>query len=72
MIIPGHGPAFRDKNFLNLEIELLESVTRGVHQALQKGMLTLDEVQQAVVPVDEFVKNSHTATPIWKRGTGPE
>jgi cyclase len=53
VIIPGHGPAFHDKNFLNLEIELLESVTRGVHQALQKGMLTLDEVQQAVT-VDEL------------------
>jgi cyclase len=48
VIIPGHGPAFHDKNFLNLEIELLETVTRGVHDALQKGALTLDEVQRTV------------------------
>ena len=48
VIIPGHGPAFHDKSFLNLEIELLETVMKGVHQALQEGMLTLDEVQKAV------------------------
>jgi glyoxylase-like metal-dependent hydrolase (beta-lactamase superfamily II) len=53
VIIPGHGPAFRDKNFLNLEVELLESVIKGVHGALQKGMVTLDEVQKAVT-VDEL------------------
>ncbi|MGH9712212.1 MAG: MBL fold metallo-hydrolase [Candidatus Acidiferrales bacterium] len=48
VIIPGHGPAFHDKNFLNLEVELLESVIEGVHDALLRGMLTLDEVQKAV------------------------
>jgi len=53
LIIPGHGPAFHDENFLNLEIELLESVIKGVHKALQEGMLTLDEVQKAVT-VDEL------------------
>jgi glyoxylase-like metal-dependent hydrolase (beta-lactamase superfamily II) len=53
VIIPGHGPAFHDKNYLNLEAALLESVTQGVREALQKGMLTLDEVQKAVT-VDEL------------------
>ena len=53
VIIPGHGPAFRDKNFLGLEIGLLESVIKGVHEALQQGMVTLDEVQKAVT-VDEL------------------
>jgi glyoxylase-like metal-dependent hydrolase (beta-lactamase superfamily II) len=48
VIIPGHGPAFRDKAFLDLEADLLETVTRGVHEALQKGMLTLADVQKAV------------------------
>jgi cyclase len=37
VIVPGHGPAFRDKNFLNLEAELLETVAKGVREALQKG-----------------------------------
>jgi hypothetical protein len=53
VIIPGHGPAFRDKKFLNLEAELLESVIKRVHESLQKGMLTLDEIQKAVT-VDEL------------------
>ncbi|HSS21695.1 MAG TPA: MBL fold metallo-hydrolase [Pyrinomonadaceae bacterium] len=53
VIIPGHGPAFRDKEFLNLEIQLLESVIKEVHEALQKGILTLDEMQK-VVTVDQL------------------
>jgi cyclase len=52
VIVPGHGPAFHDKQFLNLEIELLESVVKGVHDALQKGLLTLDEVQKEVQKTD--------------------
>ena len=48
VIIPGHGPAFRDKNYLNLEASLIESVVKGVHEALQSGMQTLDQVQKAV------------------------
>jgi cyclase len=48
VIIPGHGPAFHDKEYLDLETRLLELVSKGVHEALQKGMQTLDEVQSAV------------------------
>lgn len=48
MIIPGHGPAWRDKNFLNLEAELLETIVSQVRQAVQKGMVTVEEVQKAV------------------------
>jgi cyclase len=48
VIVPGHGPAFRDKAFLNLEAQLLDTVIEGVHGSLQKGMLSLDEIQQAV------------------------
>ncbi len=59
VIIPGHGPAFHDKAFLNLERELIEAVIKGVHEALRKGMLSLDEVQKAVT-VDELrVKFTH-------------
>lgn len=59
VIIPGHGPAFHDKNFLNLELALVESVIRGVQEALQKGMLTLDEVQKAVTVDDLREKFAH-------------
>lgn len=48
VIIPGHGPAWRDKDFLNLEAELLESVVSQVRQAVQKGMVTVEEMQKAV------------------------
>jgi cyclase len=59
VIIPGHGPAFHDKDFLNLEIELFETVTQQVHQALQKGLLTLDEVQKTVTADELREKFAH-------------
>jgi len=48
IIIPGHGPAWRDKDFLNLEAELFETVVSQVGQAVQQGMVTVEEVQKAV------------------------
>jgi cyclase len=48
VIIPGHGPAWRDKDFLNLEAELLESVVLQVTRAVQQGMVTVEEVRKAV------------------------
>ena len=48
MIIPGHGPAFHDQEFLNLELQLLEAVIKGVHDPLQRGVVTLDEMYKAV------------------------
>jgi hypothetical protein len=59
VIIPGHGPAFHDKNYLNQEMELLESVTHGVRDALQKGLLTLDELQKAVTADELREKFAH-------------
>jgi cyclase len=53
VIVPGHGPAFHDMAYLNLEREFIEAVIKGVREALQKGMLTLDEVQKTVT-VDEL------------------
>jgi glyoxylase-like metal-dependent hydrolase (beta-lactamase superfamily II) len=48
VIVPGHGPAWRDKGFLNLEAELLESIVRQVGEAARKGLVTLEEIQKAV------------------------
>lgn len=53
IIVPGHGPAFRDKTFLILEAELLESVSKQVQKALQQGVTTLEEVQK-IVTAEEF------------------
>jgi len=48
VIIPGHGPAWHDKDFLNLEAELLESVVNQVQEAVQKGLVTVEEMQKVV------------------------
>lgn len=48
VIIPGHGPELRDKNYLNLVAELFESVITQVEAALAKGLVTVEEVRQAV------------------------
>jgi cyclase len=48
VIIPGHGPAWHDKDFLNLEAELLETVVRQVVAAEREGMVTVEEIQKAV------------------------
>lgn len=48
VILPGHGPAFRDKAFLRLELQLLESVLGGVARARQQGLRTPEEIQRAV------------------------
>ena len=37
VIVPGHGPAWHDKDFLNLEAELFESIVRQVTEAVQQG-----------------------------------
>lgn len=48
VIIPGHGPGWRDKDFLNLEAELLESVVSQVREAVQKGLVTVEEMRKVV------------------------
>jgi cyclase len=47
VIIPGHGEALRDKKYLQLVRESLESVTDQVHEALRRGM-TLEETRKFV------------------------
>lgn len=48
VIIPGHGPAWHDKDYLNLELLLLESIVKQVTQAVQKGLVTVEDVQKEV------------------------
>lgn len=48
VIIPGHGPAFHDKNYMNLVAELFDSVITQVRAALGQGKVTVQEVQEAV------------------------
>ena len=47
VIIPGHGPLMRDKEYLNLVIALLESVVSQVQDAFNRG-LSLEETRKAV------------------------
>jgi glyoxylase-like metal-dependent hydrolase (beta-lactamase superfamily II) len=53
IIVPGHGPAFRDKDFMNLEADFFESVLKRVTAALRSGAVTIDEVA-AQVNLDDF------------------
>ncbi len=53
VIIPGHGPTIRDKNYLNLCAQLFESVIEQVGHAVQDGLVTVEEIQK-VVNVDSF------------------
>jgi glyoxylase-like metal-dependent hydrolase (beta-lactamase superfamily II) len=46
-VIPGHGPVFRDKEYLRAVASLLESVVTQANEAKRKG-LTLAEAQKAV------------------------
>ncbi len=47
-IVPGQGPAFHDKVYLTLTTNLFSSIISQVHAALDRGLVTLPEVQKAV------------------------
>jgi cyclase len=47
IIVPGHGPVMRDKEYVNTVIELLESVVGQVRDAVGRG-LSLEETRKAV------------------------
>ena len=47
-IIPGHGPAYHDKLYLELELKLFDSILEQVHAACERGLVTVEEVQKAV------------------------
>jgi glyoxylase-like metal-dependent hydrolase (beta-lactamase superfamily II) len=59
VIIPGHGPAFHDREFLNLERELLETVIAGVQEQLLKGEFDLAKMQAAVTAENLRQKFTH-------------
>lgn len=48
VIVPGQGPAFRDKAYLNLTVTLFASIIEQVHAALERGLFKLEDVQAAV------------------------
>lgn len=48
IVVPGHGPAFRDTSYMLLEADLFEDVLRQTRAALQAGAVTIDEVQARV------------------------
>jgi len=51
IVVPGQGPSFHDKAYLKLTGDLFDSIISQVHAALERGLVTLTEVQ-AVVNVD--------------------
>ena len=48
IIVPGHGPAFHNKNYMLMEADLFESVLQQVQAALRGGAVTIDDVQGKV------------------------
>ncbi len=58
VIVPGHGPAFRDHGYLELEADLLQAIVDGVHAELAKGVLALADVQAVVTA--ETLRESFT------------
>jgi glyoxylase-like metal-dependent hydrolase (beta-lactamase superfamily II) len=47
VIVPGHGRVQRDKSYLTLETELIESLVRQVRGSAERG-LSLEETRQAL------------------------
>ena len=47
VIVPGHGRVQRDKSYLTLETELIESLVRQVRGSVERG-LSLDETRNAL------------------------
>ena len=48
IVVPGQGPAFRDKSYLTLTGDLYQSIIEQVHAATERGLTSLAEVQAAV------------------------
>ena len=53
MAVPGHGPVFRDRSFINLEAEFLEAAVARVQVSLRKPLFLLADVQKDV-NMDDF------------------
>jgi glyoxylase-like metal-dependent hydrolase (beta-lactamase superfamily II) len=48
IVVPGQGPAFRDKSYLTLTGDLYQSIIDQVHAATERGVTALADVQAAV------------------------
>jgi cyclase len=48
VIVPGQGPAMRDKTYLRLTVQLFAGVVDGVQRALERGVFKTDEIVAAV------------------------
>ena len=48
VIVPGQGPAMRDKGYLRLTVQLFAGVVDGVHRALERGIYRADDIVAAV------------------------
>jgi glyoxylase-like metal-dependent hydrolase (beta-lactamase superfamily II) len=48
VIVPGQGPAMKDKTYLRLTVQLFAGVVDGVQRALERGIYRADEVVAAV------------------------
>jgi glyoxylase-like metal-dependent hydrolase (beta-lactamase superfamily II) len=53
VIVPGHGPAFHDNAFIDLERRFIEAVISAVDQAHAQGTQSVEELQR-VVTVDSL------------------
>ncbi|HVT37955.1 MAG TPA: hypothetical protein VHE78_02845 [Gemmatimonadaceae bacterium] len=59
-IIPGHGPAFHDTQFLSLELRLFDAVRDAVLKARSDGIANVSELQSRITVEElrqEFTHN---------------
>jgi len=48
IIVPGHGPAIRDKGYVKLELELFDAIVKQVREAVKQEVVSTDEIQKMV------------------------
>ena len=48
VIVPGQGPAMRDRTYLRLTVQLFAGVVGGVQRALERGVYRADDIVAAV------------------------
>jgi cyclase len=48
VIVPGHGPAFHDRSYMELEAQFMEEIARQVGVAIRRGASTVEDAQSAV------------------------
>jgi glyoxylase-like metal-dependent hydrolase (beta-lactamase superfamily II) len=48
VIVPGQGPAMRDRTYLRLTVQLFAAIVEGVQQALERGVYKADDIVAAV------------------------